>query len=129
MNMPGFNAGVSLYRTSEHYRMGGMFQRAVAFVRPAQEGPVFPDPGCCISINNCRQCCRNGGFDTRQELLACLSACSAPTRCGPCTCRCDANCNRTCSRTCTKSSGTTTLFCIEDNCTPAAQFPEPIAQV
>jgi hypothetical protein len=127
MNMPGFNARFSLYRTSECYRMGGMLQGAEALIGPAQQSPEFPDPECCSSILNCSQCCRNLGLESPQQLQACLSACSAPTRCGPCTCRCDANCNRACSRTCTKSKGLTTLFCIEENCTPVAPFPGPLA--
>jgi hypothetical protein len=46
MSMPGFAAGFSLYRTSEHYRLGGMLQGAEALVHPAQQPLEFPNPEC-----------------------------------------------------------------------------------
>jgi hypothetical protein len=119
MNMPGFSAGFSLYRTKERYRMGGMLQSAEALIRPAQ----FLAPDCfgsemdCIT-NICSQ------FEGEQRTL-CAFACRAvsSTRCSPCTCHCDANCNRTCTRTCHRSHGGTTIFCGPEPCTPVAQFP------
>src|SRR5438876_8067982 len=101
MNMPGFSAGFSVYRTDESYRMGGTLQGAEALIRPAQ----FLAPDCfgdtCIA-DNCL------GLIGR-AFTNCTHACAAPSRCSPCTCRCDANCNRSCTRTCSRthlSSGT-----------------------
>src|SRR5262245_11404184 len=120
MNMPGFSAGFSLYTTGEHYRMGGMLQRADALVRPAQ----FLGPDCFGSLLQCiRTHCL--GF-VGPERAACDFACAATatTRCGPCICR-NGICTRTCSRT-HLSSGTM-VFCTEP-CTPIAHFPEGVLE-
>src|SRR5689334_7627978 len=124
MNMPGFSAGFSLYRTNERYRMGGMLQRAEALIRPAQ----FPGPDCFGSQLDCVNniCIANGLVG--KQLAACTHACAAPSICTPCTCHCDANCNRTCTRTCHRSSGGTTVFCGPEPCTPIVQFPGSVAE-
>jgi hypothetical protein len=107
MNMPGFSAGFSVYRTNESYRMGGMLLRAEALIRPAQ----FLGRDCFGSL---LQCIANHCIFLRgPERAACDFACAAPSRCGPCTC------NPTCTWTCRRSSPGALLTCTEP-CTPVA---------
>src|SRR6516225_6521007 len=98
MNMPGFAADASLYRTSQHYfvtsGMAGFAARPWGLapsLMPSPDG--FPDgqfchPGCgsCVedtdSPTGCSRTCINAQCD---DTTRPCKGCSHTTTCGPCT--------------------------------------------
>ena len=98
MNMPGFAADASLYRTSQHYfltaGMAGLATMRMGLASSMQPSPDgFPDgqfchPGCgpCVedtdSSTGCSRTCINAQCD--DHTIQC-TGCSHTTTCGPCT--------------------------------------------
>ena len=77
MNMPGFTAEDSLYKTSRHYSMTTTkFLSAKANIRPQQLRPGLPcDPSCvcvwCVGCPCCKSLCPWPAFPG-QETIAVL---------------------------------------------------------
>jgi hypothetical protein len=96
MNMPGFSAEVSSYKSSVHYRSmaalvqadGAIFQQ-LPFAGITRCGPCYTDDtGACV-----RDCLNPNGEDTHK--VACPPS-QCPAGCGPCICRTTVTCSRKC---------------------------------
>jgi len=79
MNMPGFTAEVSLYKTINHYHMIEAIHQADGTVYAAQSGTG--DPFC---FGRCFRECIEDGFPPFQCGPACRQECNPPITCGRC---------------------------------------------
>jgi hypothetical protein len=82
MNMPGFTADASLYRTTEPYSMAanleGMPGNRTVYLQRATgpNGPIgLPGQGC---NGACLHICLMGGFNVEQCVSDCLDSCWEP---------------------------------------------------
>ncbi len=115
INMPGFTAEASLYKTSKCYhttriakaliseygvmpqlRDGGLLESPLGPPEPRDRWGCFPDS---TSSTGWREslCTTIPGFGTQCWPL---DECPAPGCYGPCTCTCTQNCSRTCTQKC-----------------------------
>ena len=121
MNLPGFNAETSVYRTRGHYYMAGTAIRESGSIEPAQENcPVWCVRDC---ITGCQKDGLSGSFCAR----LCQQDCGAygsgkPISCGPCVQN---------VQTCILCGGVTTtrscdlIVCGNEVCSPGAQCCGP----
>jgi len=89
MNMPGFTAEASMYKTSGNYRMGRTFDSVEGGVQLAQDD--------CFS--NCMDECVGGPLTTAQCSSSCHRRCSGgppKVTCGPCMRTCSDGTTQSC---------------------------------
>jgi hypothetical protein len=58
MNMPGFNAEASLYKTSQSYHVAGSLDLPARTVQPAFGGPRLSCVQICEGDSECVACCK-----------------------------------------------------------------------
>jgi len=83
MNVPGFSAEASVYKTSVPYYMGGAYALPSTGISAARQ---FCPPSC---VQTCERLCQQDGLSQGACAKLCLSDCSAygtgdPVSCGPC---------------------------------------------
>lgn len=127
MDMPGFTAEASLYKTKMYYRMKGNSDQANNHIQLAEFldmrfGAPFFFFGCPESAEKCveRHCSFLVGSDRARCILTCTEV--QPV-CEPCTCTCSPNCTRTCTQRCCRHRVFTSPLAIYNLCCSRSCFP------